>query len=474
MPEILLIDPPYSFTEIVKLKSKKKQGGFYVRYPHLGLGYLASFLKKENFSVEILDASVEMLNVENIIDIIKDKKPFIVGITVTTPLIRTVYSIIKRIKSENIKCEIVLGGAHISIDPEIIEDMDVQYGFIGEAEYGFLKLCKRLVRDQGEFDEIDGLVYNNNGIIKINKKKVPDDLDALPFPARDLIDNDKYFSPVISGRITSMITARGCPFNCAYCSRPAVGKEYRVRSLENIIKEVKEVINKYEVKYINFEDDTFTLNKDRTRQFCEKVIDEKIKVSWGCQTRADLVDAELLKVMKDSGCIKVSFGVETGSERIRYLINKKVKNEDYIKAFKWCHELGMETNAFVMFGHPTETIKEMEESIKFTCKLSPNYAAFYITTILPGSILCDEAIKEGIIKHPLVWRRYMRGEEYLPSYIPSGLNKKDLDEMSKRAFRKFYLRFKYILSRVRIIRNFNDLKRNIKSGWTIIKDYIIR
>jgi radical SAM superfamily enzyme YgiQ (UPF0313 family) len=474
MTEILLIDPPYSFTEIVKLKSKKKKGGFYVRYPHLGLCYLASFLQKEGFSVGIIDASANMLDERDIVDIVKSKKPCIVGITVTTPLLRTVYLIIKSIRSENIKCEIVLGGAHISIDPEIIKDLEIKYGFIGEAEYGFTELCKRVINGQDEFGEIDGLVYNNNGIIKINRKRVPEDLDSLPFPARDLVDNNKYFSPVISGKITSMITSRGCPFQCAYCSRPAVGREYRVRSIENIIKEIKEVINKYDIKYINFEDDTFTLNKDRTRQLCEKIINEKIKIYWGCQTRADLVDYELLNIMKDSGCIKVSFGVETGSERIRYLINKKVKNEDYIRAFKWCNDLGIETNAFVMFGHPTETIKDMEESIRFTCRLNPTYAAFYITTILPGSILCDEAVKEKMIEHPFIWRRYMRGEENLPSYIPVGLKKKDLEKMLKKAFRKFYLRFKYILDRIKRIRSLNDLKRNVKSGWTIIKDYIIR
>ena len=472
MAQVLLINPPYSFTGVVKLKNKKQNGGFYISYPHLGLGYLSSYLKKEGFTVRIVDASVELLDIADIIEIIKREKPLLTGITVTTPMLRTVYEIVKSIQSEKIDTEIVLGGSHISIDPELIKDLGVKYGFVGEAEIGLSRLCGKLLKKEEDFESVDGLVYNDKGRYFANPIKFISDLDALPFPDRDAIDNDKYFSPVVSGRITSMITSRGCPFGCSYCSRPAIGRKVRNRSIINIIDEIALVTGKYGVKYINFEDDTFTLDKDRAREICETILERGLKVLWGCQTRANLVDYDLLALMKKSGCIKISFGIEAGAERVRYIINKKIKNEDFERAYGWANRLGIDTNAYIMFGHPTETIADMEESIKFTVSLNPSYAAFYITAVLPGSTLCEELIAKGKLVHPEIWRKYMRGEAELPSYIPEGLNEGILKAMLKKAFRRFYLRPGYILGRLKRIRSLADIKRNIKSGWVVMVDYI--
>lgn len=472
MIDVLLINPPYSFTELVKLKKKKKSRGFYLNYPHLGLGYLAAAVRQSGFSVEIIDASANFLTEKEITAMIKEKEPTVVGITVTTQTSPEVYSLIKKIKKIKKTPEIVVGGPHVSALPESVKWMGVKFGFVGEAERGFVKLLDYLFKNKGSFKKIEGLVWIEKRKALANRNLPIKELDSLPFPARDLMENDRYFSPVHSGRITSMLSSRGCPFNCIYCSRPAIGRQVRFRSPKNIVKEMKEVVECFGVVYIEFVDDILTLNKERIVEFCHLIKKEKLRVNWGGQTRADLVDFFLLKKMKAAGCEKLSFGLETGIEEIRYGLNKKIPNKSYIKAFKWCHQLKIETNAFVMFGHPGETIRDMEESIRFTKKLDPDYAAFYITTILPGSILGEKALIERRIK-PRVWKDYMLRKMRLPAYVPEGLTKTDLEKTHRQAFRQFYLRPSYIIKKIRKIKSFSYLKNTLRSGLAVFQDYIL-
>jgi len=455
---------------LVKLKEDVENEGFYLNYPHLGLAYLASMLEKNKFTVRIIDSSASLININEIIKILKEEKPSIIGITVTTQTLRSVYLLVKEIKKASIKSEIVLGGPHISAEPEIIKKIDVKYGFVGEAEYGLIKLCEFIIRKKGSINNIKGLVYKKNHKLKINERDFIKNLDLLPFPARRLLPNDKYFSPVISGRITSMIATRGCPFNCIYCSRAAMGRQCFHRSPENIAEEMKECVEKYNVKYIEFVDDTFTIKQDKILSLCKLIKEKNIKVKWGCQTRANLVDKKLLKEMHSAGCMKISFGVETGSQRVRYLLNKYISDEAFRNACKWCKEIGIETNAFFMFGHPTETIEEMEQTIKFAKELDTDYAAFYITTIVPASLLFNIALKEKLVNSD-VWEKYMLGKVELPAYIPEKLNFKILEEMHRKAFRSFYLRPKYILKRIFKLKNFSELRNTVRIGCALFKNY---
>lgn len=472
MIDVLLINPPYNFTELVKLQKKKKSRGFYLNYPHLGLGYLAASVRKAGFTVEIIDASASLLTEKEITAKIRQKKPAVVGITVTTPTTPAVYSLIQKIKKIKKPPEIVIGGPHVSALPQSVRWMGARYGFIGEAERGFVKLLNYLLKNKGSLKKIEGLVWVNEGRVLANPNAPIMDLDSLPFPARDLMENDRYFSPVHSGRITSMLSSRGCPFDCTYCSRPAIGRHLRLRSPENIVQEMKEVVNRLNIVYIEFVDDILTLDKKRMIEVCRQILKENLKVNWGGQTRADQVDFDLLRKMKAAGCQKISFGVETGVEEVRYRLNKRISNERYLKAFRWCRQLGIETNAFVMFGHPQEGWPEMEQSIAFTKKLDPDYAAFYITTIFPGSSLGEMALLEERIR-PRIWQDYMLKKASLPAYIPEGLTMIDLERIHRQAFRQFYLRPSYIIKRMRKIKSFSYLKNTLKSGLAVFQDYIL-
>ncbi|MEW6088089.1 MAG: radical SAM protein, partial [bacterium] len=472
MADFVFINPPYSYTDIIKTKSKKRNKGFYVNYPHLGLAYLAASLEKNGFSARIIEASASLLSEDEIIKNIKENLPSLIGITVTTLTLRSVYSLIQKIKINFPEIPVILGGAHISVQPDFIQKFNSDFGFVGEAEYGLVQLCRHLLREKQDLDKIKGLIYQKSGDLIVNERDSVPNLDEIPFPARHLLPNDRYFSPVINGRITSMVTSRGCPFNCLYCSRPAVGKNCRFRSPENILNEIIEVKNKFNVKYINFEDDTFTLRKENVKKICELIIKNGIKIKWGCQTRANLVDEKLLKLMHESGCIKISFGVEAGSEKIRNVLNKNISDEDFRQAFKWCRKIGIETNSFFMFGHPTENVNDLKKTISFARELASTYAAFNITYILPGSPLFDYAQKEGLVSNNS-WEDYMHGRTPLPVYIPSGLSKETLENFQKKAFTQFYLYPKYIFRRIFDINTYLNLPNKIKTAFVILKDVIL-
>lgn len=472
MLDVLLVNPPYSFTDLVTLKKKKKSRGFYLKYPHLGLGYIASSTLAAGYSVKLIDASAAEMTMSEILLVIKKEQPKVLGITSTIQTSKSVYALIKKVKKLPEVPIIVVGGPHVSALPETIDWFNIKYGFINEGEVGFVKLLKYIFEKKGTLSKIEGLVYKEKGKLKVNPNVPIKDLDKLPFPARSLMENDKYFSPVHSGRITSMLLSRGCPFNCTYCSRPAIGRIWRYRSPSNIFEEIKQAVEIYKVSYVEFVDDTLTIDKKRIEKLCDLIIKSGLKIAWGCQTRADMIDFPLLKKMKRAGCEKMSFGLETGVQKIRYQLNKRITNQSYGRTMKWCTKLGIETNTFVMFGHPGESLKDMKESIAFVKKLDPDYAAFYITTILPGSILGEWSRLEGRIK-PDVWKKYIYGKANLPPYIPKGLSMEDLENMHRKAFREFYLRPKYIINRILKIRSWAYLLNTATSALTVIKDYIV-
>lgn len=466
MKDVVLIMPPNNFTDMISPR-KEKNLGYYVHYPPLGLCYIAAVLVKNNISVRIIDAIAENLMLDDIVKILKVEMPKFVGITTTTPTLRVVKKLIEKIRS-SINTEIILGGPHISCDPEITFFLGADVGFVGENEYSFLDFVKGNAKSQ-----IMGLIWKDNDKINVNHFPVIENLDELPYPARHLLNNKKYSNPVNSLTTTSLIASRGCPYDCLFCSRASRGKKYHIRSVDNILPEIKDCINKFGIKYITFMDETFTYKKQWVEELCEKIIEEKIKFSWAAQTRVNLIDKELLRKMKRAGCVNLSFGVESASEKTRELLGKPVDFNDYKNLVRWAKELKIETNAYYMLGHPHETKEDILNTIKFAKELNTDYASFNITTIFPASNLYNELIKEGKIKQD-IWRDYALCLQDIPSYVPQNLKKDDLEKLISTAFKSFYLRPKYIFNRILKIRKLSDIVHHLKILSILLKDYILR
>lgn len=484
MSDVILIMPPNNFTDMIKVRDNQKNKGFYVNYPPLGLAYLAAVLERENFKVKIIDAVTSLMGEEGILKTVSEERPKVVGITVTTPTLRVVYRLVQRLKEIGPQMVIVLGGPHISAQPEIISSLKVEFGFRGEAEEGLPKLVKSIVEEQrsthlpvhgctqiGAFPDIPGLVWLEDREVRMNSHPVISRLDSLPFPARHLLDNGRYINPTCSAKTTSLITTRGCPYNCLFCSR-AVREEYNERSVDNVIEEIREVVEKLRIEYITLMDETFTQSRKRVEEVVRKIKENKLNFKWACQTRVNLIDKELIKAMHDVGCVNLSFGVESSSERIRELLKKPPPKKDYENVVKWSREIGMETNAYYMFGHPTETLSDLKETINFALSLNSDYASFNLTTVFPGSPLYRQMLKENLISED-IWNQYILGAVDLLTYVPEGLSKKTLERTISLAFRKFYFRPKYILRKLLKIKSIKDLRHHLRIAIIILKDFVL-
>ena len=368
--KILLINPPTFYMLPTMLPKSIDEGRGY--NPPLGILYLAAYLKKyTDYQVKILDCQVEELEYDQIRERIREINPDIVGLTTMTFTLIDVLKTAQLTKEINPQIKVILGGPHIDIYPEeTIAQNNVDYVVMGEGE----KILKDLLDN---FDspqnlaEIKGLVFKsqsqivNNGRSELNK-----DLDSLPFPARHLTPYQKYSSVLSKVQpITTMFTSRGCPYKCLFCDRPHLGKVFRARSSENVVDEMEQC-QKMDIKEILIYDDTFTVNRQRVLDICSEIQKRNLKINWDIRARVDTVDEELLKEIKKTGCQRIHFGVEAGTQKILNVLRKGITLEQAEKAFNLSRKIGLETLAYFMIGSPTETKEDILKTIKFAKKLS--------------------------------------------------------------------------------------------------------
>jgi len=451
MKKILLFNPPLFFVD-------QQPKSLDISYPPLGLLYLASYInKKSKYKAEIVDIGSENKNIDQIIDLIKNKKPNVIGITSMTPQLQGTLELSQNIKKHFPNIPVFLGGPHISADPGFIKRHQDFFDFAitGEAEITFLDSLKKLFA----------------------KKKIPliqsslplQDLDLLPFPNKKLIDRKKY------KKTESMMFSRGCPFHCYYCSRPSISNIVRYRSAQNLISEIKKCYPFCQGN-ISFQDDTFTMNRDKVINLCQKIIQKKLKIHWDCNTRIDLVDFELLKIMKKAGCYQINFGIESGNEKLRRdIINKGVfSNQDIQQVFSWCKKIRIKIACYFMIGHPTETKKQLQDTQNMILKSRIDVMGLSIPTPFPGSPLYQIAQKEGIISTKIIddFAQKKLGVGYsgvYPVYVPKKIGRKYLYNFLKQTNRQFYLNFKTLFSRlVHDILNPKYLKSDIIDFFSLI------
>lgn len=386
--------------------------------PPLGLAYVAAVLEQSNHSVKIIDR-VSMLgrnqnNGIGLIDIkmqalIQDFEPDIIGIGVMSIQVYDLGRILKIIRrtpglSHSL---VVVGGFHATAEPELTlrEFPEIDLLCRGEGEFTLLELASRK-----DIHDIRGLSYRLNGEIHHTEDRVPErDIDTYPFPARHLIDmnyylrmNDAIISCVPAKAITQL-TSRGCPYNCKFCSSKSLFKTQRYHSVDYVIREIHSMLEQYKFDHISFVDSTMLPRKDRLTELCTRLIDEKLnkRFKWGCSLRPDLVNKEMLKLMKHAGCIFVNYGFESGSQRMLDAVNKKDKVEDNHTAAKFTTEAGILVNSAFIVNLPDEQEDDIRKTIEF---IKTNRKYIYSTGInallpLPGSPYYRELLECGVLKH---------------------------------------------------------------------------
>ena len=426
--------------------------------PPLGLGYIASVLRDNKNDVAILDAQKKSLNIESVVKKIKEINPDILGVSALTSNYCNAKRIIKKIKEERPGIKVVIGGPHASALPEsTLKESAADYLVKGEGEYPFLKLVNFLKKERKDPYHIENLYYKENGKIKANPVTAEiENLDEIPFPAWDLIDPREYpLNPhqffFKKHPIAPIITTRGCPYLCTFCSAGfLLGRKLRLRSPERVVDEIELLVNKFGVKEIHFEDDNFTLVKEHARAICKEIVKRKIKIVWQCPNgiRADALDDGLIRLMKESGCYRLAFGIESGSQEILDRANKKLNLVNVANVMKMVKERGIETQAFFIMGLPGETKETAIETIKFMKELPIDLADISLLNYLPGSRLFSEKYNAGECDN-IDWDEF----NYFTAQPTDSLSQEELKTFQKRAMRQFYLNPKtmfYLLKNINV------------------------
>ncbi len=468
MLDVLFVVPPFSYKGLDEASS---------RCPNLGIAILAAVLEKHGYIVKILDTFSLSLSKKQIVEHIRELNPKILGITSVTANYGPAMDIIDMVKGIDSWIITVYGGPHVTIMPHIIlKSKNVDYIVMGEAEQTIVELVDYLLHKKGERADIKGIGYTDEqGKIKITPmKEFIKDIDQLPMPAYHLLPMDSYraYGWLDLGRkFCSMITSRGCPFQCTYCTSSKVfGYRWRYRSVENVFEEIMLLYNKYGIRHIYFQDDEFTVNHERVVGICNKIIENKLDLVWECLTRVSHVDEGLLKKMAEAGCKSILYGVECGYQEGIDKINKKITLKEAIDAVKFSKKYGISPKVTFMMGFPWEGKVEIKKTIAFARKLNADLTFFNILNPYPGTPLYDEIKNSNLFVGGYTWDRYSPHGE-VPVIRTKYLTEKELSYWNGRAYLSVYSNPRFLLRKLKMLTNFRELKRNFKSAVSFFSTY---
>ncbi len=459
---ILLVNPPISKEEVY---AKYSAGA--PSLPPLGLCYLAAVLLKEGFEVKILDCAIEDFSPAQLRSQIEKYAPTVVGVTSTTVSYPSAQNVLRIVKEIDKGIKTILGGAHISAMPlQTMEECDyLDIGVVGEGEYILLEIVRDLQAGQ-PLDGIKGTLLRCNDQILRNEPRPPtENLDEIPFPARHLLKDLRIYShtPFRGAKfMTTMITSRGCPFNCSYCDQSIFGRRWRAHSPDYVISEISFLKEEYGVDFISFEDDNFLLSKKRVASICQKMIEGSLNISWSCLGRANEVDEEILPLMKKAGCQTIYIGIESGSPRILELVNKKINIEETRRGIESIKKSGISVTGSFILGLPTETKEEIDRTIDLALSLPLDGVSFFTFTPYPNTRLRDIAFQHGTVSEN--WKDYSGHPGVLP-FVANGMSEEYLLNTQAQAYRRFLLRPGYLIKH---IENFAH-RKTIENGIRFLK-----
>jgi len=448
---VVFVNPSYEYPVLKNAKF------YYINkiWPPIDLANCAALLEKEGFYVKIIDANAERLSPEEVSKQVKGfDKIFITSSTLDRwqcphPNIKPFLNCVDVIRKENPEAKIFVMGTHGTVKPKEILKLTKATAVIRrEPELTVLEICKN-----DRLDRIKGITFYKSKKMISNPDRKGLDLNTLPVPAYHLLPLEKYFYEFLGGKFMLFEASRSCPFNCIFCLKKAYGS-YRKKSSEKLVEEVKYAIENFGVKNAYFIDLEFTVNRKLVEELCDFLIQKKYDFKWCCQARFDTIDKRLLAKMKRAGCKLIHYGVESGSERIMKMINKKITIEQIEKGMKITKEVGIPTTCFFMFGFPTETIEDMEKTIQLAIKLNPTFASFHIAIPYPDTVFYNMLSSSF--------------NEMFPSAYTGEHSEEELKRIIKDAFKRYYFRPSYVISRL-VEGNYGMLLKQFKLFLSHIK-----
>jgi len=465
----LIINPPAErgFERSGRWPSKSTGGA--CQEP-LFLAYAAAVLEKNNLEVELIDCRPDYIDIEQLKEKV-NKDTGLIVLQTSTPSINLDLETARILKEKNNQAKIALAGPHATaLDKQLLaENAHVDIILRGEYDYTIYDIAFN-IKNNNDFEKIKGITYRKEDkIIRNEDREHIPNLDELPFPARHFLPVNKYFEPLFVGTPTlRLISSRGCPFSCTFCLWPQLmyGRFFRARNPIKVVDEIEFLKKEYKIKEYYFDDDTFTVDPGRVIAICDEIIKRKINLPFECLARVNTVSPELLKKMAEAGCRIIRYGVESANTAILKNVNKKITVEQIISAFRETKKAGIKTHATIMFGLPGETKETIKETIKFVLKLNPDYAQFPVAIPYPGTEFYNFLKEKGWLASDN-WEDYNSGCA-LVEY--PGLTKKEIEEASKIAYKKFYLRPTYIFRKIKEIKSPGELVQLFKSGFNLLRN----
>lgn len=468
MIDILLVNPPSPDDSIIirDLNRSGRTSKERIIWPQTNLAYMAAMVD-DTHDVEIIDCIAENIDWQDFEKYLLNKKPrYLVSHVITsleTNDMQT-FSIAKKL----VNCITIAVGPHVT---ELAKEVLTKYISLDiiicrETEITFKELINTL-ENGGDLSKVKGIAYRDDGTIKINEsREFIQDLDKLPLPRYDLLPLDKYMFPFIASKFVFVVSSRGCPYPCTFCRQPIMWDyKVRTRSADSIIEELK-LLKKLGINNFLFHSDTFTIKKDIVIELCKKIIDEKLEMKWGCNSRVDTVDREMLEWMKKAGCWMIAYGIESGSQQILDNVRKEITIDQARDAVKWAHDIGITVYGYFIIGLPGETFETINETIAFAKKLPVTFALFHVGSPYPGTEFYKEAKENGWLNFTK-WEDVDQGRS-TPVVYPN-LSSEDILNGIKKAHRKFYMRPKTINNVLREVKNIHDLKHLARLALGILK-----
>jgi len=468
--KVLLINPPATHIAVTShgwMTTAEDIGAF----PPIGLLYLAGALKnRTDAKIAVIDMVLEGMTIEELKVKVKEFSPDLVGITAFTPIFYDVMEVVKAVKSVEKNCHVCLGNAHVSAYPEeTIEKPEIDFLLLGEGEYNFVNLVYALSKGD-DLRTVDGLVFKDKDkkIIKVGKPGYIDDINAIPFPAFDLLPFDRYYSAIGTGNTVGTIcSSRGCPYECTFCCKPY--RTYRIRTPDNIISEMELYYN-LGIREFFFFDDMFNITSQRVIDIAEAILTSGMKIIWSFRGRVDQVNLDMLKVAKKSGCRQILFGVETATDEGLRLIKKRINTKQVIEAVNLTKKMGLETNTnwIIGFAHH-KSRQDVVDLIDFAIKVGSDYAQFNILIPYSGTEIFDEGVRKGVLDGDF-WRNYTinPAPHALIPIWDEYLSREELSELLRMCYTRFYFRPGKILLNLTRIKNIRHLKNKIRGALVLL------
>jgi radical SAM superfamily enzyme YgiQ (UPF0313 family) len=440
-------------------------------YPPLGILYIAAFVEQNtNYTVEILDTLLDHLKYEEIEEEIRQRKPDVVGIQAMTFTLIDAALTAKTVKKVDPSIPVIFGGPHVYIYPrETLDIPEVDYIVLGEGEITFTSLLEALEKGT-DLSTVPGIGFRRNGeFVQTPLVPLNVDLDLLPMPARHLTPYHKYYSVLAKETpITTMMTSRGCPFQCIFCDRPHLGKNFRYRSPESVIAEMK-LCQEMGIREIFVYDDTFTVRRDRVLDICRLYNELGLNIKWDIRAHINTMNDEVLDALASAGCMRIHYGVESGTREILKVIKKGIILSRIEEVFAKTKARGITTLGYFMIGNPTETKAQALATIEFACKLPADFIHLSVATPFPATELYRMGFRENIYTVDY-WQEFSRNPhpDFKPKLWTEVMTEEELINLMQWGYRRYYMRAGYLFKRVLDVRSWAEFKRKAKAGMRLL------